>query len=139
MTDGVFKDSHSDEWYYPQNKYILSETDSRGIILYANDLFCELAGYSREELIEQPHNLLRHPDMPKIAFQGLWEDVVSKGFWVGIVKNLRKDGAYYWVKATVLRKTNSDGNITYLSIRTTPSRPEVEHAIELYKELKKSE
>lgn len=139
MITGVFKDPDTDEWYYPQNDYILSETDSNGMILYANELFCELANYGEGELIGQPHNILRHPDMPKIAFQGLWDDVKNKGFWVGIVKNLRKDGAYYWVKATVLRQLKSDGGVTYLSVRTVPSRAEVEHATELYKELKKSE
>ncbi|MDB2562986.1 PAS domain-containing protein [Sulfurimonas sp.] len=118
---------------------MLSETDNAGIILYANDIFCELANYSREELIGEPHNILRHKDMPRVAFQGLWDDVKNKGFWVGIVKNQRKDGGYYWVKATVLRKVDSNGKVTYLSTRLQPTREEVNNASALYKELRKQE
>ena len=136
---GIYKDKTSDEWYFPPNSYVLSETDHAGIILYANNLFCELANYKREELVGEPHNILRHQDMPRIAFEGLWNDVKEKGFWTGIVKNLRKDGAYYWVKATVLKKVDSNGKTTYLSLRTVPTREEVQNASTLYKELRKEE
>ena len=136
---GIYKDERSDEWYFPPNSYVLSETDHLGNILYANDLFCHLAGYEQGELLGEPHNILRHKDMPRIAFKGLWEDVKNKGFWVGIVKNLRKDGAYYWVKATVLRKVDVDGKVTYLSIRTVPTREEVNSASDLYYQLVKEE
>jgi len=136
---GIYKDENSDEWFFPSNSYILSETDSKGFILYANEIFYEMAGYKPHELIGEPHNIVRHPDMPRAAFKGLWDDIQSKGFWSGVVKNLRKDGAYYWVHATVLRKVNSDGETTYLSIRRTPDRKLVESCITLYAELKKSE
>jgi len=139
MQDKIYKDPESDEWFFGKDQYILSETDSNGIILYANEVFCEIAAYTKEELIGEPHNLLRHPDMPKIAFQGLWDDIQSKGFWEGIVKNKRKDGAHYWVHATVLRKIDSNGNPTYLSIRTVPNRTAVEDASKLYHQLKQSE
>ena len=135
----VYKDETSDEWFFPKDCYILSETDYAGTILYANDIFCELAGYTRAELIGEPHNILRHKDMPRVAFKSLWDDVKDKGFWVGIVKNMRKDGAYYWVKATVLKKVDSNGKITYLSIRTQPSREEVKSASQLYHTLLKKE
>ena len=135
----IYKDPSSDEWFFPKEYYILSETDYAGIILYANDTFCELAGYTKEELIGEPHNILRHTDMPRVAFQSLWDDVQKKGFWVGIVKNLRKDGGYYWVKATVLKKVDASGNITYLSIRGLPTKEEIYNATELYKKLKKQE
>jgi len=135
----IYKDENSDEWHFSPDAYILSETDSKGIILYANDLFCELAGYRLDELIGQPHNIVRHPDMPRIAFKGLWDDVASKGFWTGVVKNLRKDGGYYWVYATALRKVHSDGSVTYLSIRRVPDRTSVEACIPLYAELKAAE
>lgn len=135
----VWKDEQSDEWYFSKNDYILSETDEKGMIIYANDIFCEMAGYSLDELIGQPHNIVRHPDMPRIAFQGLWDDIQSKGFWRGIVKNLRKDRGYYWVDATALRKIHTDGSVTYLSIRRVPSRAEVESCITLYAELKSKE
>ena len=114
---GIYKDKNSEEWFFPQDSYILSETDAKGFILYANELFYEIAGYTSDELEGEPHNIIRHPDMPRIAFKGLWDDIQSKGFWSGVVKNLRKDGGYYWVHATVLKRVGSDGRVTYLSIR----------------------
>jgi len=135
----ITKDSITDEWYFSSDDYILSETDEKGLILYANHTFCEIAGYKIEDLIGQPHNIVRHPDMPRIAFKGLWDDIQSKGFWTGIVKNRRKDGAYYWVHATALRRIHSDGTTTYLSVRRVPSRTDVEACIKLYAELKASE
>jgi len=135
----IYKDKVSDEWFFSNDSYILSETDSRGIIVYVNDLFCEIAGYTASELIGQPHNIVRHTDMPRIAFKGLWHDIATKGFWNGIVKNRRKDGGFYWVDATALRKTNSDGTFTYLSIRRVPDRQQVTSCISLYADLKSSE
>ena len=135
----IYKDPTSVEWLYPDNAYILSETDEKGIILYANELFCELAGYTREELLGQPHNIVRHPDMPRIAFKGLWDDVQTKGFWTGFVKNRRKDMGVYWVYATAIRKEDKDGKVTYLSIRIKPSRQDVDKYSKLYAELKEKE
>lgn len=135
----VYKDEQSDEWFFSDDSYILSETDDKGIILYANELFCEIAGYTLEELIGEPHNIVRHPDMPRIAFQGLWDDIQSKGFWTGIVKNIRRDRGFYWVYATVLRRVHTNGDVTYLSVRRVPSRSDVVDAIELYARLKGSE
>lgn len=79
-----YKDPSSDEWFYPDDAYILSETDEYGIITYANDLFCEIAGFTNEELLGEPHNIVRHPDMPRVAFKGLWDDIQSKRFleWI---------------------------------------------------------
>lgn len=135
----IYKDEQSDEYYFGENSYILSETDERGIITYANDLFCKIALYNVDELIGKPHNIVRHPDMPRIAFKGLWNDIKTKGFWTGIVKNLRKDKGFYWVHATVLKRIDSDGKVSYLSIRTVPKRKDVEAAICLYAELKSKE
>lgn len=138
MSD-VYKDPYSDEWFFPENSYILSETDEHGIILYANEVFCQIAGFTHEELIGQPHNIVRHPDMPRIAFKGLWDDLRSKGFWTGFVKNRRKDNGYYWVYATALRKIHPDGKITYLSVRLKPSRHNVEASEKLYAQLRAQE
>ena len=135
----VIKDQNFEEWYFSSDQYILSETDEKGIIIYANDIFCEIAGYTIDELIGQPHNIIRHSDMPRIAFKGLWDDIQSKGFWTGIVKNLRKDGGYYWVHATALRRVHSNGSITYLSVRRVPDRADVDACIQLYAELKSKE
>ena len=135
----ITKDSQSEEWFFSSNDYILSETDEKGIIIYANEIFCEIAGYKIEELIGEPHNIVRHLDMPRIAFKGLWDDIQAKGFWTGIVKNRRKDGAYYWVHATALRQVHSDGRITYLSVRRVPDRSDVDACTTLYAELRSSE
>jgi len=135
----IYKEENGEEWFFPDSSYILSETDANGIITYANELFCDMAGYSVEELIGEPHNIVRHPDMPRIAFAGLWDDIQSKGFWTGIVKNIRKDRGYYWVHATALRRIHSDGSITYLSVRRVPSRSEINAVIPLYQELKGKE
>ena len=132
----IYKDSQTSEWFFPVDSFILSETDEHGIIIYVNEIFCEIAGYTKDELLGQPHNIIRHPDMPRIAFKGLWDAVQSKGFWDGYVKNARKDGGYYWVYATVLRKVAPNGDISYLSIRTVPSRTKVQASEELYATLK---
>ncbi len=112
--------------------YLLSETDERGIVTYASDSFLRIANFSREELVGQPHNVVRHPDMPRAAFKSLWTDVQSKGFWTGYVKNARKGGGFYWVYATVLRSMDKNGNIKYVSIRVKPSRDEIKKAEALY-------
>ncbi|MDA7818093.1 PAS domain-containing protein [Sulfurimonas sp.] len=135
----VTKDKTSDEWYFDENEYILSETDDKGLIIYANDLFCEMAGYKLDELLGEPHNIVRHAEMPRIAFQGLWDDIQSKGFWTGIVKNRRKDGGFYWVHATAMRKIAKDGKTTYLSVRRVPRRMDVNSCISLYAELRDKE
>ena len=136
---GIYKKANSEEWLFPKDAFILSETDEHGIITYANDVFCEIAGYKLDELLGEPHNIVRHPDMPRIAFKGLWDDIQTKGFWTGIVKNLRKDRGYYWVHATVLKKVDSKGNISYLSIRTVPNAESVKSCIPLYADLKSKE
>lgn len=112
--------------------YLISETDSKGIITYSSESFCRVAGYKMEELLGQPHNIVRDPYMPREAFRQLWGDVASKGFWTGYVRNARKGGGFYWVLATVLRSIDKSGNISYVSIRTRPSRDEIKKADELY-------
>ncbi len=135
----IYKDAKTDEWHYPDSAYILSETDERGIIVYANELFCDIAGYRLEELLGQPHNIVRNPSMPRVAFKGLWNDVHTKGFWTGFVVNRRKDMGHYWVYATVLRRLDREGKARYLSIRTKPNRSNVEKYTKLYAELKAEE
>ena len=112
--------------------YLLSETDEKGIVTYASESFLRVANMSKDELIGEPHNVVRHPDMPHAAFKSLWDDVQSKGFWTGYVKNARRGGGYYWVYATVLRSTDKSGNIKYVSIRVKPSREDIKKAEELY-------
>jgi len=115
--------------------YLLSETDEKGIVEYASDSFLKIAGMTRSDLIGQPHNVVRHQDMPRAAFKSLWDDVNEKGFWTGYVKNARKGGGYYWVYATVLRSIDKNGNTKYVSIRVKPSREDIKKAEELYSTL----
>ena len=112
--------------------YLLSETDEKGIVVYASDSFLKIANMTEEDIIGQPHNVVRHPEMPRAAFKSLWDDVVSKGFWTGYVKNARKGGGHYWVYATVLRSIDKNGNTKYVSIRVKPSREDIKKAQELY-------
>ena len=119
--------------------FLVSETDGKGIIKFANDDFCKIAGYTLEELMDKPHNTVRHKDMPKTAFKSLWDTVQSGNVWTGYVKNATKDGGYYWVFATVFPFESCDGSKGYLSCRRKPSREEIaEHEI-LYKQWKANE
>lgn len=114
---------------------IVSETDSKGNILYANDDFCKIAGYSKEELIGKPHNMVRHPDMPKVAFKDLWETIQRGEIWNGIVKNSTKSGGFYWVNATAFPSKDKEGNLRFISVRVKPTPEEIEAASTLYKTL----
>ena len=119
--------------------FLVSETDERGIITFANDDFCKVAEYDIDELIGQPHNMVRHPDMPKVAFKSLWDTIQRGEIWTGYVKNKTKSGGYYWVYATVFPYETCDGKKGYLSCRRKPSRQEIEEHEKLYKELKAQE
>ncbi|MGP1527938.1 MAG: PAS domain-containing protein [Campylobacter sp.] len=78
-------------------RYIVSKTDSKGFITYANDYFCEISGYEQRELLGQPHNIVRHPDMPRVCFKLMWDTIKQGKDFKALVKNLAKDGRYYWV------------------------------------------
>ena len=115
---------------------IVSETDAKGNILYANLDFCKIAGFSLEELIGKPHNIVRHKDMPKVAFESLWNTIQKGDVWNGMVKNRTKNGDYYWVNATAFSSLKENGELRYISIRVKPTDEEIENAINLYKTLK---
>ncbi len=119
----------------PSGRLIVSRTDADGIITHVNSSFVEMSGYSEEELVNTPHYILRHPDMPAAAFKGLWETLAEGKKWHGYVKNLRKDGGYYWVFATVIPNLRDGKLMGYSSIRRKPSRKKVEEAEALYKTL----
>jgi len=112
--------------------YLLSETDEKGIVEYASDSFLRIAGYTSDEILGENHNIVRHPDIPSSHFKKLWNIILAKGFWTGIVKNSRKGGGYYWVYATVLRSVDKNGNTKYVSIRVKPSREDIKNAEALY-------
>jgi PAS domain S-box-containing protein len=98
---------------------IVSKTDPKGIITYVNDKFVEISGYSQEELIGKPHNIVRHPDMPKSTFKDMWSTIQAKKPWSGKVKNRKKDGGYYWVNTVINPIVDYDGRvIEYIGVRT---------------------
>ncbi|MCT7502185.1 PAS domain-containing protein [Aliarcobacter cryaerophilus] len=115
-----------------KNTIIVSQTNEKGEIIFANNDFCKIAGFSLEELIGKAHNTVRHSDMPKWAFEDLWRTLKSGKTWKGIVKNRTKDGGYYWVNATAFPSRNSDGTIRYVSVRVKPTKEEIEIAKKLY-------
>ncbi len=115
---------------------IVSETDAKGNIIFANSDFCDIAGYTIEELIGKPYNIVRHKNMPKAAFEDLWKTVQDGKIWNGIVKNKTKNGGYYWVNATAYPSKNEKGELRYISVRIKPTDKEIEDAINLYKTLK---
>jgi len=128
-----------DEEYIFEKGLIISSTDLKGIITYSNRKFCEIAGYSKDELMGQNHNIVRHPDMPKTAFKELWDTIHAAKEWTGIVKNLRKDGKYYWVYSHI-SPILSDGEVVgYTAARRPASQTEIEESIPIYKDLLEKE
>lgn len=126
----------SNEIEMQKDMIIVTETDSNGVIKFANEDFCKIAGYSLEELMGSHHNKVRHENMPKAAFGDLWKTIKSGNIWKGIVKNKTKNGDYYWVNATAYPSKTSDGELRYISVRVKPTREEILNALELYKTLK---
>jgi len=108
----------------PEGELIISRTDLNGAITYANETFCEISGYELDELLGQSHNIVRHPDMPSATYKDLWETIKSKNQWIGIVKNLRSDKGYYWVKAIVSGVYKDGELVEYKSLRTPISYDE---------------
>ena len=116
---------------------LISVTDLKGNITFCNDSFVKVSGFTREALLGQAHNTVRHPAMPEEAFRDLWDTVQAGDPWMGWVKNRREDGDHYWVQAHVapIRSGTSGEIVGYLSVRTKPTRPEVAAAEALYDQL----
>lgn len=107
-----------------ENDFIVSKTDLKGRITYGNRIFVEFSGYALEELLGAPHNIIRHPDMPRAVFKLLWDTIEQGKEVTAYVKNMAKDGSYYWVFANVTPDFDERGNIVgYYSVRRKP-RPE---------------
>ncbi len=123
----------------PQGEEIISLTDFSGIITYVNDTFAEISGYDPDELIGKPHNIIRHPDMPKSAFADLWNKIKSGKEWQGYVKNLRKDRGYYWVFARVSAVYKDGEVVAYKSVREPISDEKKRQMQDLYDKLRSEE
>ena len=115
---------------------IVSTTDLQGNINYANQYFIEISGFSESELLGAPQNILRHPDMPAEAFADLWRTIQSGMPWTGMVKNRCKNGDYYWVLANITPVIENGRPVGYMSVRTKPTREQVDEAAALYKSFK---
>ena len=126
----------SKETVLDKNAFLVSETDAKGIIRFANEDFCKIAGYTLAELVGNPHNMVRHKDMPKLAFKSWWDTVQKNEIWTGYVKNATKTGGYYWVFATVYPFESCDGGKGYLSCRRKASTEEIDAAVKLYRTMK---
>jgi len=119
---------------------MITETDKAGIITYANRKFRELTGYSKEQLIGSPHNINRHPDMPKAGFKEMWETIKKGDYWEGLVKNMTSTGAFYVVMVWVKPRFDKDGNIIgYIAGRKIPDKDFAEQTLAKYRLLKKEE
>jgi aerotaxis receptor len=129
-----------DEEFLFEGRVIISETDTKGIITFANRKFCEISGYNSDELVGQPHNVIRHPDMPKEAFAKMWDTIKGGQIWHGLVKNLRKDGRFYWVETEIAPVKDDTGNITgYIAARKPAGRKDIEETAALYKSMLEKE
>ncbi len=118
------------------NDFILSKTDTKGMIIYCNEIFTEMSGYKAQDLIGANHNLIRHPDMPRVAFKLAWDTIKSKKEFFGFVKNLRADGGFYWVFTYITADLDERGNIiSYTSVRRKPQQSAIDAIAPIYKAL----
>jgi len=123
------------EYAFPKGQTLVSTTDLKGRILYCNPMFIEVSGYEKEELLGQPHNIVRHPDMPEEAYRDMWHTIASGNPWSAPVKNRRKDGTFYWVMANVTPLMQGDQPTGYMSVRTEATREQIQAADALYKQM----
>lgn len=123
-----------------EEDFIVSKTDPKGRILYANRIFIALSGYAERELLGVQHNLIRHPDMPRAVFKLLWDTIASGQEFIGYVKNLAKDGSYYWVLATVTPDFDAQRQIIgFTSVRRKPRNTATASAAALYRTMRTAE
>jgi len=124
------------EYVLPDDEVIITHTDPTSRITYANEAFLASSQYTLEECLGRPQNIVRHPDMPKEAFADLWATIRSGKSWTGIVKNRRKHGGYYWVRANVTPMMENGRIVGYMSVRVKPTREEIEQAQRVYAEIR---
>jgi len=120
---------------FDQSQRLISATDASGKILYCNDEFEAVSGFTRAELIGSPHNIVRHPEMPPAVYEHMWQCLKAGKCWMGIVKNRCKNGDHYWVEAYVTPINESGRLVGYESVRTKPSLERVDRASALYRSI----
>jgi aerotaxis receptor len=124
------------EEYTFEGSVIISQTDLDGVITFANRKFCEVSGYTAKELVGKPHSIIRHPEMPKIIFEKMWNTISTGHTWNGLVKNMRKDGQYYWVDTEILPILDENQKLTgYIASRKPASRKTIEENETTYRKM----
>ena len=124
------------EYAFADNATLMSTTDTQSYIRYANEAFMDVSGFAAEEILGQPHNLVRHPDMPSAAFADMWATLKAGEPWSALVKNRRKNGDHYWVRANAVPIIRDGQTQGYMSVRTKPERQEIAAAQELYRSMR---
>jgi aerotaxis receptor len=127
------------EYPYPVGETLVSTTDLKGRILHCNATFVTVSGFTKEELLGQPHNIVRHPDMPEEAYRDMWATISHGLPWSAAVKNRRKEGSFYWVMANVTPLMEGDTPVGYMSVRTQASREDIQTAEALYRRLREEQ
>lgn len=131
----IYKSMSVDEEVFCKDTVMISETDTEGIITYTNHQFREITGFTKEELIGSPHSIIRHPDMPKGVFKAMWKIISAKKIWRGYLKNLRKDGRFYWTLTYIKAELNENGEIKgYIAIRKVAYPDRIKEIEKLYAE-----
>lgn len=125
----------NDEYVIGNDDVLISRSDLQGNITYANAVFVAVSGYSRRELMGEPHNILRHPDVPPPVFANLWKTLKAGDTWQGVLKNRRKDGGFYWVYATVAPLREGNQVVGYTSVRRRASVAAVDRAADIYADM----
>jgi aerotaxis receptor len=126
----------NNEYDFPADELLMSTTDTKGVLTHCNAPFARVSGFTMEELMGQPHNMIRHPDMPPEAYKDMWATIGRGRSWTGFVKNRRKNGDFYWVQAHVTPIMREGKPVGYISVRTKPTREQVQAAEALYARVK---
>ena len=124
-----------DEEFIFDNSVIMSETDLKGIILYVNRKFCEVSGYDRKELKGQNHNIVKSDLTPNVVYQKLWNTIEKGQDWMGVFKNIRKDGRYYWIHTFISPISKDNSIVGYAAASRAATKLEVEETVENYAKL----
>ena len=129
----------NEEFIY-ENRVLVSQADMDGNLTYANDAFCEISGYSNDELIGSTYQIIRHPQMPHSIFEKMWDTIENRQTWTGLVKNLRKDGKFYWDDLSILPIIDGNNELNgYISCARAASRNSIKENEELYEKMLASE